>query len=147
MTTPDGLALITWTDAAQITRGTATVQCAALQESGSRRPGYWPSRTYVCPVCGQAWMREEWKHKFQYRSAAGPLWVVVARECRWHGGGYLLDHLPLSACDDQILAREFKIYMDAYDHDNSITLTPIGGWRVPSPARAESAAPGAYRYG
>lgn len=125
MSEPSGTAKVTWTDAAGTVHGTAEVYCAALQDAGGRRPGYWPSRTYTCPECGQQWMREEWRHSFQYRSAAGPAWVVEAAPCRWHGGGFLLDHLPLEACSEAILRRELRLYFAHWDKEHhEYTIDP-----------------------
>lgn len=115
---PSGIAKVTWEDAAQRVRGTAEVYCAALEEAGSRRPGYWPSRTYVCPECGQAWMQERWDHQFQYRSGAGSPWVVVTAPCRWHGGGFLLDNIPLEAASPEILRRELRLYFAHWDKEH-----------------------------
>lgn len=132
--THSGLAHITWTGAREVVWGHAEVYCAAYAPAGGWRSAYWPSRLYVCPQCGQAWMRETWRHSFQYASDAGPPWVAVASPCRWHGGGFLLDHLhaSLESCDAAILHRETKLYFDRYDHEHTDQHYPsLNNWRRP----------------
>lgn len=143
-----GLAHVTWSDSRGVVWGHAEVYCAAYAPSGEWKSGYWPSRVYVCPRCGSTWMREEWKHSFQYRSMVDKPWVAIEAPCRWHGGGFLLDHLPLESCDPSILDRELKLYFDLYDHEHNTQLPSLPNFRQPANlAGPEGTPPGPHRHG
>lgn len=102
------LARITWLDARGQVLGTAgSVYCAGWSGEGSRDEGYWPSRVYVCPHCADIWARELWQHPPGSGREDLPQWKVISRACTEHGGGELLDHLPLEVCDERIIIHEY----------------------------------------
>lgn len=118
-----GTALVIWTDGGGRELGRREAYCSGLEVAGQSRPGYWPSRSFVCPHCGQLWARETWHHAYHYRRMDLPEWIVVSRPCRWHGDGTLLDDYPLETCSPSILKRELELLLQQYDripHDNVV---------------------------